>query len=146
MVKQIIIHTFVGNIKPMKKFILSTLLVISTLLTFSQEVAFARAHQFTLGKRDFSTNEIVWNGIPQDCNILIKIEQTKVTIYSNQTQQYRVVVKLAETEDGVQYRMLDANGINCNFYMGPIANSESVFIAIEYNDYSWMYYCKDESN
>jgi hypothetical protein len=130
----------------MKKFILSTLLVISTLLTFSQEVAFARAHQFTLGKRDFSTNEIVWNGIPQDCNILIKIEQTKVTIYSNQTQQYRVVVKLAETEDGVQYRMLDANGINCNFYMGPIANSESVFIAIEYNDYSWMYYCKDESN
>ncbi len=105
----------------MKKFILSTLLVISTLLTFSQEIAFARAHQFTLGKRDFSTNEIVWNGTPSDCNILIKIEQTRVTIYSNQTQQYRVVVKLAETEDGVQYRMLDVNGINCNFYMGPIA-------------------------
>ena len=130
----------------MKKFILSTILVLSTLLTFSQDIAFARAHQFTIGKRDFSTNEIVWNGTPNTCDILIKLEQTKVTIYSNQIQEYRVVTKLAETEDGVQYRMLDANGISCNFYMGPIANSTSIFIAIEYNDYSWMYNCTDESD
>jgi len=130
----------------MKKFILSVLLVISTLLTFSQDIAFARAHQFTIGKRDFSTNELVWNGTPTSCDILIKLEGSKVTIYSNQKQEYRVVTKLAETEDGVQYRMLDANGISCNFYMGPIANITSIFIAIEYNDYSWMYYCTDESD
>jgi hypothetical protein len=130
----------------MKKFILSTLLVISTLLTFSQDIAFARAHQFTIGKRDFSTNELVWNGTPTSCDILIKLEGSKVTIYSNQKQEYRVVTKLAETEDGVQYRMLDANGTSCNFYMGPIANSTSIFIAIEYNDYSWMYNCTDESD
>jgi hypothetical protein len=130
----------------MKKFILSTLLVISTLLTFSQDIAFARAHQFTIGKRDFSTNQIVWNGTPTSCDILIKLEDNKVTIYSNQKQEYRVVTKLTETEDGVQYRMLDANGTSCNFYMGPIANSLSVFIAVEYNDFSWMYYCTDESD
>jgi len=130
----------------MKKFILSILLVISTLLTFSQDIAFARAHQFTIGKRDFSTNQIVWNGTPTSCDILIKLEGNKVTIYSNQKQEYRVVAKLVETEDGVQYRMLDANGTSCNFYMGPIANSQSVFIAVEYNDFSWMYYCTDESD
>jgi len=130
----------------MKKFILSILLVISTLLTFSQDVAFARAHQFTIGKRDFSTNEIVWNGTSTSCDILIKLEGNRVTIYSNQKQEYRVVTKLVETEDGVQYRMLDANGTSCNFYMGPIANSQSVFIAVEYNDFSWMYYCTDESD
>jgi len=130
----------------MKKFILSILLVISTLLTFSQDVAFARAHQFTIGKRDFSTNEIVWNGTSTICDILIKLEGNRVTIYSNQKQEYRVVTKLVETEDGVQYRMLDANGTSCNFYMGPIANSQSVFIAVEYNDFSWMYYCTDESD
>ena len=130
----------------MKKFILSILLVISTLLTFSQDIAFARAHQFTIGKRDFSTNQIVWNGTPTSCDILIKLEDNKVTIYSNQNQEYRVVTKLTETEDGVQYRMLDANGTSCNFYMGPIANSQSVFIAVEYNDFSWMYYCTDESD
>ncbi len=130
----------------MKKFILSILLVLSTLLTFSQDIAFARAHQFTIGKRDFSTNEIVWNGTPTSCDILIKLEENKVTIYSNQKQQYRVVAKLVETEDGVQYRMLDANGTSCNFYMGPIESSSLIFIAIEYNDYSWMYYCVDESN
>jgi len=130
----------------MKKFILSTLLVLSTLLTFSQDIAFARAHQFTIGKRDFSTNEIVWNGTSTSCDILIKLEGNRVTIYSNQKQEYRVVTKLVETEDGVQYRMLDANGTSCNFYMGPIANSTSIFIAIEYNDYSWMYNCTDESD
>jgi len=130
----------------MKKIILSILLVMSTLLTFSQDVAFARAHQFTIGKRDFSTNQIVWNGTPTSCDILIKLEGNKVTIYSNQKQEYRVVAKLVETEDGVQYRMLDANGTSCNFYMGPIANSLSVFIAVEYNDFSWMYYCTDESD
>jgi hypothetical protein len=130
----------------MKKFILSVLLVISTLLTFSQDIAFARAHQFTIGKRDFSTNEIVWNGTPTSCDILIKLEGNKVTIYSNQKQEYRVVTKLTETVDGVQYRMLDANGTSCNLYMGPIANSMSVFIAVEYNDFSWMYYCTDESD
>jgi hypothetical protein len=130
----------------MKKFILSVLLVLSTLLTFSQDIAFARAHQFTIGKRDFSTNELVWNGTPSSCDILIKLEDSKVTIYSNQKQEYRVVTKLAETKDGVQYRMLDANGISCNFYMGPIANSSLIFIAIEYNDYSWMYNCTDESD
>ena len=130
----------------MKKFILSILLVISTLLTFSQDIAFARAHQFTIGKRDYSTNQIVWNGTPTNCDILIKLEGNKVTIYSNQKQEYRVVTKLVETEDGVQYRMLDANGTSCNFYMGPIANSLSVFIAVEYNDFSWMYYCTDESD
>ena len=130
----------------MKKFILSTLLVLSTLLTFSQDIAFARAHQFTIGKRDFSTNEIVWNGTSTSCDILIKLEGNRVTIYSNQKQEYRVVTKLVETEDGVQYRMLDANGTSCNFYMGPIANSQSVFIAVEYNDFSWMYYCTDESD
>ena len=130
----------------MKKFILSTLLVLSTLLTFSQDIAFARAHQFTIGKRDFSTNEIVWNGTPTSCDILIKLEGNRVTIYSNQKQEYRVVTKLVETEDGVQYRMLDANGTSCNLYMGPIANSMSVFIAVEYNDFSWMYYCADESD
>ena len=130
----------------MKKFILSTLLVLSTLLTFSQDIAFARAHQFTIGKRDLSTNELVWNGTSTSCDILIKLEGNKVTIYSNQKQEYRVVTKLAETEDGVQYRMLDANGTSCNFYMGPIANSTLIFIAIEYNDYSWMYNCTDESD
>jgi hypothetical protein len=130
----------------MKKFILSIFLVISTLLTFSQDIAFARAHQFTIGKRDFSTNEIVWNGTSTSCDILIKLEGNRVTIYSNQKQEYRVVTKLVETEDGVQYRMLDANGTSCNFYMGPIVNSKSVFIAVEYNDFSWMYYCTDESD
>jgi len=130
----------------MKKFILLIILIVSTLLSFSQEIAFARAKQFNIGYRDFSNNQVVWNGNPSECNILIKLEETTVTIFSKTKQEYHVVAKLTETNDGVQYRMLDANGTSCNFYMGPITNSQSVFIAIEYNDFSWMYYCTDESD
>jgi hypothetical protein len=126
----------------MKNFILSTLLVLSTLFSFSQEVGFARANQLTVGKRDFSTNEIVWNGTPTAVDILIKLEDDKVTIFSKETQVYRVVTKLRDEESIITYRMLDSNGINCNFHMGSSGTEGSIYIAIEYSDYAWMYLTK----
>ena len=127
----------------MKK--LSTLLVLICLtVAASAQTAHARAYQFLIGHRDFSTNEIVWNGTPSACNILIEINGNDVVVYSKTVQHYHVIAKLNENESGVQYRMSDANGIKCNFYMGPISGSEAVFIAIEYNDYAWMYSCIDE--
>ena len=125
----------------MKKFILSTLLVISTLFTFAQEVGFARATELYTGYRD-TNQEIVWNGSPTTVDILIKLEDDKVTIFSQQTQIYRVVVKLRDEESIITYRMVDANGINCNFHMGPSETQGYIFIAIEYNDYAWMYLTK----
>ena len=127
----------------MKKLITLFTLLFLTLTTIAQ-TSHARAYQFLIGYRDFSTNEIVWNGTPTTCNILIEIKDNDVVIYSKTKQHYHVIAKLNETSDGVQYRMSDENGIKCNFYMGPIAGSESVYIAIEYNDYAWMYSCVDE--
>lgn len=126
----------------MKKFILSTLLVLSTLFSFSQEVGFARAHEFTIGQRDFSTNEIVWNGTPTVVDILIKLEDDKVTIFSKEQQIYRVVAKIRDEESIITYRMLDSNGISCNFHMGSSGTEGSIYIAIEYSDYAWMYLTK----
>ena len=56
----------------MKKFILSVFLVLSTLLSFSQEVGFAKAVELYTGYRD-TNNEIVWNGSPTSVDILIKL-------------------------------------------------------------------------
>jgi hypothetical protein len=122
----------------MKKFILSTLLVLSTLFSFSQEVGFARATELYTGYRD-TNQEIIWNGSPTDVDILIKLEDDKVTIFSQELQVYRVVVKLRDEDSYVSYRMLDLNGQNCNFHMGPSETQGYIFIAIEYNDYAWMY-------
>lgn len=119
------------------------MLVCLTATSIAQ-TSHARAYQFLFGHRDFSTNELVWNGTPSACNILIEIHGNDVIVYSKTVQHYHVIAKLAETADGVQYRMSDANGVRCNFYMGPIQGSEAVFIAIEYNDYAWMYTCVDE--
>lgn len=129
----------------MKNFILSILFFLFSLSSFSQGLEYARAKTFNVGYRDFSTNEIVWNGTTNDCDILIKITDSKVTIFSKTLQEYYVVNKLAEIDNTAQYRMQDANGISCNFYMGPSEITGVLFMIIEYNDYAWMYLVVPES-
>jgi hypothetical protein len=129
----------------MKTFILSTLLFLCSLTSFSQSLEYARAKTFNIGYRDFSTNEIVWNGTTSDCDILIKLTDSKVTIFSKSQQDYYVVGKLAEQENVVQYRMQDSSGNSCNFYMGPTEIKGVLFIIVEYNDYAWMYFVVPEN-
>lgn len=122
----------------MKKFILSLVLIVSSLLSFSQEISFAKAVELYTGYRD-TNNEIVWNGSPTSVDILIKLEEDKVTIFSQKLQVYHVVTKTREEDSYITYRMVDSQGGNCNFHMGPSETQGYVFIAIEYNDYAWMY-------
>ena len=83
----------------MKKFILSVILTLFTLISTAQGLEYARARTFNVGHRDFSTNEIVWNGTTSECNILIKLTDNKVTIFSKTQQEYYVVGKLAEMDN-----------------------------------------------
>ena len=128
----------------MKKFILSVILTLFTLISTAQGLEYARARTFNVGHRDFSTNEIVWNGTTSECNILIKLTDNKVTIFSKTQQEYYVVGKLAEMDNTAQYRMQDANGISCNFYMGQSEIPGVMFMVVEYNDYAWMYFVVPE--
>lgn len=125
----------------MKKLILATLLTLTSLLSFSQDVGFARASEFYTGYRD-TDQQIVWNGSPTTVDILIKLEDDKVTIFSKEVQVYRVVKKLTSEDNYASYRMIDSNGLNCNFHMGPAETEGYLFMAIEYNDYAWMYLTK----
>ena len=129
----------------MKNFTLSILFFLFSLTSFSQGLEYARAKTFNIGYRDYSTNEIVWNGTTNECNILIKITDTKVTIFSKTQQEYYVVGKLAEMDNTAQYRMQDANGINCNFYMGQSELPGVLFMVVEYSDYAWMYFVVPEN-
>ena len=124
----------------MKNLILSIFLVLVSIFSFSQDIEYARARTFNIGYRDTYTNEIVWNGTTNECNILIKIQGDKITIFSKTQQEYFVVGKLAEMDNTAQYRMQDANGISCNFYMGQSELPGVLFMIVEYNDYAWMYF------
>ena len=128
----------------MKKFILSVILTLFAIISTAQGLEYARARTFNVGHRDFSTNEIVWNGTTSECNILIKLTDNKVTIFSKTQQEYYVVGKLAEMDNTAQYRMQDANGISCNFYMGQSEIPGVMFMVVEYNDYAWMYFVVPE--
>jgi hypothetical protein len=123
----------------MKNFILSAIFLLTSIFSFSQDLEYARARTFSVGYRDMQTNEIVWNGTPTECNILIKLSETKVTIYSKTQQDYYMVGKLAEMDNTAQYRMQDSSGNSCNFYMGPSEITGVLFMMVEYNDYAWMY-------
>lgn len=125
----------------MKKIILLTLLLLTSLLSFSQDVGFGRAVELYTGYRD-TNEEIVWNGLPTSVDILIKLENDKVTIFSKEVQVYRVVTKLTDEDLHIAYRMLDSNGQKCNFHIGPSETQGYIFIAIEYSDYAWMYLTK----
>ena len=128
----------------MKKIILSLILTLFTIISTAQGLEYARARTFNVGHRDFATNEIVWNGTTSECNILIKLTDNKVTIFSKTQQEYYVVGKLAEKDNTAQYRMQDANGTSCNFYMGPTEIQGVLFMVVEYNDYAWMYFVVPE--
>ena len=95
----------------MKKFILTFLVMITSLITFSQEVKFARANSVLLGSKN-SYSEVTW-GDTQVCDLLVKIEQSKVTIYSDKIQEYRVINTIEQQDDYSKWLMSDSRGINC---------------------------------
>ena len=53
--------------------------------------------------------------------------------------------QLAEMDNTAQYRMQDANGISCNFYMGQSELPGVLFMVVEYSDYAWMYFVVPEN-
>ena len=68
----------------------------------------------------------------------IKIEQSKVTIYSDKIQEYRVINTIEQQDDYSKWLMSDSRGVNCWFYMG-VTEDGQYFVGIEYNDYVWFY-------
>ncbi len=115
------------------------ILVIFILSSFNLEAqSFFRAFQFNIGSK--VENKIDWNENAQSCNILIKIEESKATIFSQKEQVYRLVGLLEKTETYSKYRCVNNEGINCNLMMFVTPDTPGViYFAIEFSDYVWYY-------
>ena len=122
----------------MKKFIVFLIALISINL-LSAQTAFLRATNLVVGVKSQYTDQFIW-GEPKAVDILIRIEEGKVTIFSKTTQVYRKVSQVSKTATTTTYYCNDDKGGGCNLSILTDANSPgSIFVFIEYNDMAWMY-------
>ena len=122
----------------MKKLLTLSLLLLMSSLAYGQ--IFLRAKGLALGKKDLYTQEVVWPSEFETVNVLIEVEENKVTIHSQLLQVYRKVNMVIKTENLAVWYCLDSRGEGCNFKVITLPDFPgTIFIAVEYNDYTWIY-------
>ena len=107
------------------------------MVSFSQETFFGRAYLLYTAESDGT--ELVWNDEPIKCDILVQIEDQKVTIYSKETQTYRIISLKENGENISQYLAINGNGIKCYLYIGKYGKSNDIGVTIEFSDLGWTY-------
>ena len=127
----------------MKKLLLVLLLFLTTLM-YSQDNPFLmRAETFQAGTMSYN-KEVVWdNSSVRSCDILIKLETNKITIYSKTSQVYNVISMASKSAEGGEWYCLDEKGVRCNIYLISLKNNPGkLALGVEYSDYVWYYICK----
>jgi hypothetical protein len=126
----------------MKKIILFLLLFFS-LSAFSQNPIYTRAYEMYIGTSD--SDKKSWKENPIKVNLLIQVDQNKITIHSDVVQVYHTIKLLYENEQGTtKWSCSDLNGKSCYLTIGSLNSKGSTFFQVEYNDYTWVYFCKSE--
>ena len=128
----------------MKKILITFLLLFTTFLTFGQNPYYMRGKSFQIGEKDTS-GKITWDStIISDCDILIKLDDKQVTVYSKVTQQYQVISYDGKMESGAsRWYCSDKNGKTCNIYLMPTNNLPGyISFTVEFSDFIWFYICK----
>jgi hypothetical protein len=132
----------------MKTFLLSFLFLISTFSLWGQEtkIHYMRAHNVSMGfRQDEHSNVSSWVLDGQKCNILVELHQTKVIIYSQKVQTYRIINQVERTENNSKWLCKDDEGISCYFRMSSDPEYPGLMsLAVEYNDVVWFYIASHE--
>lgn len=126
----------------MKKIILILTFLCSFIFSYSQEALFGKA--YLLYTAEFDGNEFVWDEYPTKCDILVQIEDQKLTIYSQITQTYRIL-SLKENEiNTIKYLAVNSEGVYCFLYVGQYGESDDIGITVEFSDLSWTYVVSED--
>jgi hypothetical protein len=126
----------------MKKILILVMMLFS--ITANAQ-GYLRAVGFTAGVKVEDTDEVVWVE-KQAVDILIKLDQNRVTIYSNKVQEYRKIALVSEEEDMVTWNCADKDGTRCNFSLFVLLDKpDYICIAVEYDDVAWIYVTKKEN-
>jgi len=125
----------------MKKLILTLLITLSSLVTFAQEPLFGRAYEFHLG--EVITDEIHWIQKPKPVDIVIQLNDHEIIIYSEEHQVYQIVTEMGRQNDTVMWKAIDKRGNYCWVFL-TVLDDISAALTIRYDDYAWMYICREQ--
>ncbi len=124
----------------MKKLILTLLITLSSLVTFAQEPLFGRAYEFHLG--EVITDEIHWIQKPKPVDIVVQLNDHEIIIYSEEHQVYQIVTEMGRKGDTVMWKAIDKRGNYCWVFL-TVLDDISAALTIRYDDYAWMYICRE---
>ena len=126
----------------MKKLILTLLITLSSLVSFTQESLMGRAYQFYLGEINYE-DEIEWVKGPSAVDILVQFNDHEIIIYSEEHQVYQIVTEMGRKGDTVMWKAIDKRGNYCWVFL-TVLDDISAALTIRYNDYAWMYICREQ--
>ena len=127
----------------MKKIIITLTLLFSFLLTFAQDISVAKSTRVSFGKKNEYTGEFKFEPTQEIDELFIIMEPNEITINSKVQQFYHIdsaAIPLEYTKGNYWYA-LDNSGVRCRIYIYMDEFSD-IFVAVEYNDYSWIYNVK----
>ena len=125
----------------MKKIITTLLLSLLLLVGYTQDAAYARATTLNVGVKNTLTGDFDWAGPKVIESILVTIVPTVITINSPQRQHYTIYSDSEDVEvegSAVYWYAYDTAGQRCRLYLIENESGED-FLAIEYNDFAWIY-------
>jgi hypothetical protein len=126
----------------MKKIITTLVLLLTVLTSYSQN--FLRSENILIGTRIAESYPIKWGElIPTE--VLIKITDTKVTIYSKKTQVYRKIKQTTTTNTSGTWMCNDSEGKICDLSLAISSEDPDLYILlVQYSDIVWAYSARIE--
>jgi hypothetical protein len=126
----------------MKKTLLGLLMLL--FFTTAKSQTYLRTEGAVAGTKNEYTEEIAW-GEKNMVSILIKVEDSKVTIYSKREQTFRKIGIVDREDKMLTWRCTDHNGTICNVsFMFLDDRPEYICVIVEYKDIVIMYVAKKE--
>lgn len=132
---------FVSNKDTMKKIVTFLLLSLISFITTSQ--TFLKSDMVTIGILDKETQTFVFQDPFEINDVLIKLNDIDLIIYSQEQQEYYIYSEEYEFNGGTAtyWFAFDKKGVKCRIYLYK-NELNKVFLGIEYSDVCWVYTLK----
>jgi len=125
----------------MKKLVLSVLITLCSLISYSQNV-FQKAYDASIATREDVSSPLEWYVKNKEVDILICYEDDKVKIFADETKTYRSIKLVVDNQDVTTWLMADDKGSKCHLSVGVHKETKLSYLKIEYVDAVILYLTK----
>ena len=80
---------------------------------------------------------------PTSVEIIVKFNDHEIIVYSEEHQVYQILKEMGRKEDTVMWKAMDKKGSYC-WIFSTILTETDIALTIRYNDYAWMYICREK--